>query len=185
MIFLCKNNIINNYQIGFTKYARRSDHMFIIKCIIDKYCKTKDGKVYACFVDFQKAFDTVIHTGIKIKLLSIGVGSKFYEIIKTMYEVSKSCVKLQNHITDHFPINVGIKQGDNISPNLFKIFINDLPDYIEDSIDPILLNNKPLNCLLYTDGLVLFSTSAKGLQTRLDNLTNYKSIAKTKSKSIS
>jgi hypothetical protein len=136
-------------------------------------------------VDFQKAFDTVIHTGIKIKLFSIGVGSKFYEIIKTMYEVSKSCVKLQNHITDHFPINVGIKQGDNISPNLFKIFINDLPDYIEDSIDPILLNNKPLNCLLYTDGLVLFSTSAKGLQTRLDNLTNYKSIAKTKSKSIS
>jgi hypothetical protein len=65
--------------------------MFIIKCIIDKYCKTKDGKVYACFVGFQKAIDTVIHTGIKIKLLSIGVGLKFYEIIKNMYmyEVSK------------------------------------------------------------------------------------------------
>ena len=120
--------------------------MFIIKCIIDSYCKTKDGKVYVCFVDFQKAFDTVIHTGIKIKLLSIGVGSKFYEIIKNMYEVSKSCVKLQNHIlvTGHFPINLGVKQGDNLRPNLFKIFINDLPDYIEDSIDPILFNNKPL-----------------------------------------
>jgi hypothetical protein len=97
-------------------------------------------------VDFQKAFDTVIHTGIKIKLLSIGVGSKFYEIIKNMYEVSKSCVKLQNHIlvTGHFSINLGVKQGDNLRPNLFKIFINDLPDYIEDSIDPILFNNKPL-----------------------------------------
>jgi hypothetical protein len=124
-------------------------------------------------VDFQKGFDTVIHTGIKIKLLSIGVGLKFYEIIKNMYEVSKSCVKLQNHITDHFPINLGVKQGDNLSPNLFKIFINDLPDYIEDSIDPILLNNKPLNCLLYADDLVLFSTSAKGLQTRLDKLQKY------------
>jgi hypothetical protein len=43
-------------------------------------------------------------------------------------------------------------------------------DYIEDSIDLILLNNKPLNCLLYADDLVLFSTSAKGLQTRLDKL---------------
>jgi hypothetical protein len=149
--------------------------MFIIKCILDKYCKTKDGKVYACFVDFQKAFDTIIHTGIKIKLLSIGVGSKFYEIIKNMYEVGKSCVKLQNHIlvTGHFPINLGVKQGDNLSPNLFKIFINDLPDYIEDSIDLILLNNKPLNCLLYADDLVLFSTSAKGLQTRLDKLQKY------------
>jgi hypothetical protein len=67
-----------------------------------------------------------------------------YEIIKNMYEVSKSCVKLQNHITDYFPINLVVKQGDNLSPNLFKIFINDLPDYIEDSIDPILFDNKPL-----------------------------------------
>jgi hypothetical protein len=38
---------------------------------------------------------------------------------------------------DHFPINLGVKQGDNLNPNLFKIFINDLSDYIEDSIDPI------------------------------------------------
>jgi hypothetical protein len=68
--FVCKNNIIKNCQIGFAKNARTSDHMFIIKCIIDKYCKTKDGKVYVWLVDFQKAFYTVIHTGIKIKLLN-------------------------------------------------------------------------------------------------------------------
>jgi hypothetical protein len=118
--FLCKNNIINNYQIGFTKNARTSDHMFIIKCIIDKYCKIKNGKVYACFVDFQKAFDTVIHTGIKIKLLSIGIDSKLYEIIKNMYEVSKSCFKPENHITDHFPINLGVKQGDNLTQTYLR-----------------------------------------------------------------
>ena len=56
-----------------------------------------------------------------------------------MYEVSKSCVKLQNHITDNFPINLGVNQGDNLTPNFFKISINDLPDYIEDSIDPIFI----------------------------------------------
>ena len=67
-------------------YAKiTSDHMFIIKCIIDKYCKTKDGMVYAWLVDFQKAFYTVIHTGIKIKLLSIGVQS--------FTKLSKTCMK--------------------------------------------------------------------------------------------
>jgi hypothetical protein len=50
---------------------------------IDQYCKTKDGKVFACFVDFQIAFDKVIHTGIKLKLLGIKVSSRFYNIIKT------------------------------------------------------------------------------------------------------
>jgi hypothetical protein len=71
--FLKQNNIIDDCQIGFTRKARTSDHMFILKCIIDQYCKTKDGRVFACFVDFQKAFDKVIHTGIKLKLLEIGV----------------------------------------------------------------------------------------------------------------
>jgi hypothetical protein len=45
-----------------------------------------------------------------------------------------------------------------------------LNQIIEDSIDPVLLRNKPLNCLLYADDLVLLSTSAKGLQTRIDKL---------------
>ena len=69
---------------------------------------------FHCFVDFQKAFDTVIHTGIKIKLLHAGVGSLFYNIISRMYEISKSCVKVSNDITDFFPIKVGVKQGDNL-----------------------------------------------------------------------
>ena len=171
--YLLKNHLIHDCQLGFTKKARTSDHMFIIKCIFDKYCNTKDGNVYACFVDFQKAFDTVIHTGIKIKLLSIGVGTSFYNVIKSMYELSRSCVKVQNSLTDFFPVTLGVKQGDNLSPNLFKLFINDLPEYLKGSADPILLNNRPVDCLLYADDLVLFSTSAKGLQARLDILESY------------
>ena len=129
--FLEKYQIINKCQIGFTKAARTVDHMFILKCILDEYCKTKDGRVFACFVDFQKAFDTVIHTGIKIKLLKIGVGTLFYNIIKKMYEISKSCIRIQSDVTDFFPTQLGVKQGDNLSPNLFKIFINDLPECLD------------------------------------------------------
>ena len=56
-----------------------------------------------------------------------------------MYEVSKSSVRCGDNITDSFPIKLGVKQGDNLSPNLFKIFINDLPDYFNDCNDPIVL----------------------------------------------
>jgi hypothetical protein len=62
--FLKQNNIIDDCQIGFTIKARTSDHMFILKCIIDQYCKTKDGRVFACFVDFQKALVIVGICGI-------------------------------------------------------------------------------------------------------------------------
>ena len=172
-LFLEKHKIINKCQLGFTKKARTSDHLFILKCILDQYCNSKDGRVFACFVDFQKAFDTIIHTGIKIKLLKIGVGSLFYRTIKNMYEISKSCVKIQSHITDFFPTKLGVKQGDNLSPNLFKVFINDLPDYLENTLDPILLNGKPLHCLMYADDIILLSSSAKGLQEKLNILGKY------------
>lgn len=89
--------------------------MFVINCLINKYCSSKDGRLFACFVDLRKAFDTVIHAGIKIKLLDIGVGSLFYNIIKQIYDISKSCVKIQNQISDFFPLNVGVKKGDNLS----------------------------------------------------------------------
>jgi hypothetical protein len=55
--------------------------MLILKTIIESYCHDKNGRVFACFVDFQKAFDTVIQTGIKLKLLKIGIGSNFYNVI--------------------------------------------------------------------------------------------------------
>ena len=44
--------------------------------------KKTTKKVCACFVDLKKAFDTVIHEGIKLKLFEIGSGSLFYNIIK-------------------------------------------------------------------------------------------------------
>lgn len=86
--------------------------MFILKTITDKYCNNKYGRVFACFVDFQKAFDTVIHTGIKMKLLQTRIGTNFYTIITNIYAQNKSCVRLHNKITNCFPTGLGVKQGD-------------------------------------------------------------------------
>jgi hypothetical protein len=64
----------------------------------------------------------------ELKLLEIGVSSRFYNIIKNMYSYSTSCVKINDKLTEFFATKLGVKQGDNLNPNLFKIFINDLPD---------------------------------------------------------
>lgn len=171
--FLEKLNIIDTCQVGFTKKARTTDHLFILKCIIDTYCNSKNGRVFACFVDFQKAFDTVVHTGIKIKLLQIGVRFLFYNIISKMYEISRSCVKIKNGITNFFSTKVGVKQGNNLSPNLFKIFINDFTDYIKNSSDPVLLNENTVHSLMYADDIIILSSTAEGLQAKLNILDKY------------
>ena len=56
--------------------------MFVFRTIIEKYTKDKCGKLFACFIDFRKAFDTVIHDIMLYKLLKIGIAGNFYSIIK-------------------------------------------------------------------------------------------------------
>ena len=116
---LTEHNLIHPSQVGFTKHARTSDHCFIVKCLIDEYCSTKEGKLYTCFIDFHKAFDSVIHCGLKLKLLQLNVGNKFYNIINNMYSKSEACVKTGDLLTASFSIKLGVRQGDNLSPNLF------------------------------------------------------------------
>ena len=78
---LLDNKIIHENQIGFSKKARTSDHIFVLKCLIDKYLNYGNKKVFACFVDFRKAFDKVIHTGIMLKLLNCNIDSYFCRIL--------------------------------------------------------------------------------------------------------
>ena len=60
--FFETNNIINKEQIGFMKKSRTSDHMFKLRTLIDKMKMKMIGKskLFCCFVDFRKAFDTVV-----------------------------------------------------------------------------------------------------------------------------
>ena len=64
----------------------------------------------------------------------------------------------------------GVKQGCNLSPNLFNIFVNDLPDILDSICDPVLFSESKKNCLLYADDLLLMSNSENGLQQCLNDL---------------
>ena len=108
-----------------------------------------------CFVDFHKAFDSVVHVGIKLKLLNMNVGSIFYKIIANMYKNSQARIKIGVSLTEKIDIKMGVRQGDNLSPSLFKIFINDFPSYLNGCTDTVSLQHKELNCLLYADDIVM------------------------------
>ena len=60
--YLETNNLLSNYQFEFRKNHRTTDNIFILKTLINKYLKSKKQNIYACFVDFTKAFDTVDRT---------------------------------------------------------------------------------------------------------------------------
>ena len=87
--FVEDNGLRPREQIGFKKLSRTTDHMFVLKTLIEVYRKPKGGKLYACFVDFSKAFDKVWSHGLLYKLLKSGIGGNFFAIIKSMYSIIK------------------------------------------------------------------------------------------------
>lgn len=109
--------------------------MFILRTSIQKYTNNK-SKLYVCFVDFSKAFDTVLHSALLYRLQQLGIQGCFYSVIKNMYMENSVSVNLQNKLTKSFVPRVGVRQGDNLSPNLFKILINDLPTIFNTNTTP-------------------------------------------------
>ena len=102
-------------------------------------------------------YDSVWQSGLIYKLYQYGVKGKFFKVIKSMYSSIKSCVKTdESSITEMFSCNKGIRQSDGLSPVLFSLFMNDLPQYFRDDHCPgIMLGSHFLNCLMHADDLGL------------------------------
>ena len=47
-----------------------------------------------------------------------------------MYENIKSCVKISGESSQFFASNSGVRQGENLSPILFSIYLNDLENFL-------------------------------------------------------
>lgn len=175
--YLDMNSLLHNSQIGFLPGNRTSDHIFSLRTIIDRYVKDiKGGKIYACFIDFKKAFDSIWHDGLLLRLLKYNINGHFYNLIKNLYSKSKCFVKLGSQQTKTFDYMRGVRQGCILSPLLFNLYINELSLQLDQTIrsDAIYLpNNSKLTSLLYADDLVLLSKSKVGLQNCLNTVASF------------
>ena len=168
-----EHDLIKNNQIGFMKGKQPADHMFVLKSLVDNIVKYKKKRMYAAFVDFKKAYDTINRGKLFLKLRQAKVGDTFLNSLKSMYSSVKYCVKLTNGYTNPISSDKGLKQGCVLSPMLFNLFIDDIGNIFDKTCCPVALGDIELNHLLYADDLILLSTSPEGLQNCLNALGTY------------
>ena len=175
------NNILSENQAGFREGYSTTDHIFLLKSITDLFFKSKQ-KLYCAFIDYKQAFDTIWRDGLWHKLHKCRVlqDSKLFKVIKNMYQNIKSCVKLDGEKSAYFENLQGVRQGENLSPILFSLFVDDLQDFIaENGCKPLNFKDDQINQLfklmviMYADDTVIMANSPKDLQLALDNLDKY------------
>ena len=123
--FLEDNMLLLENQAGFCSEYYTNDHMFTLKYIIDLYLSS-GRRLFCAFVDHRKAFDTVNRTALWKKLLSYNISGKIFQAITNLYKATKLCVTHKVKTSSFFYSNIGVRQGENLSPLLFTIYLNDI-----------------------------------------------------------
>ena len=165
-------DILIECQFGFRTGRSTTDAIFVVNALIEKY-KHKKKPLYCAFVDFKKAFDSVDHTILCKKLAKLGVSSKIIQMMANMYTKARAQVKTPEGPTDTFQCNIVVRQGCPLSPLLFNLFVNDLPDAIANEVEGVTLNSLKVTCLMFADDLVLLADRPEGLQNSIDILGMY------------
>ncbi|NRB81826.1 MAG: endonuclease/exonuclease/phosphatase family protein [Saccharospirillaceae bacterium] len=158
-------------QLGFTKGAQTYDHILTLNTITSKY-KRKGKKVFAVYVDFKKAFDSVCREALFYKLAMSNIRGKFYNVLRHMYSHSTGQIKLSNHVSNTFSVSNGTEQGHPLSPDLFKLYLHDLSPLLEFDDCPELLD-KIISHLLWADDLIILALNEETLQNQLTALNNF------------
>ena len=144
LTFANENNTFAKEQIGFLKGNRTSDNLILLHNLIHEQFNSRE-KLYICFIDFEKAFDSVPRRCLIQKLCKNGMKGKFLKTIENMYQNDNACIRIGDKVTETFPVNIGVKQGDNPSPTLFNFYISDLPEIFNssDTCPPVLQDGTP------------------------------------------
>ena len=81
-----ENGKLSEAQAGFRQGYSATDHIFTLNAIVEKSLSKTGGKLYTCFVDLKKAFDSVQRGPLFNILCQNGLSGKFLDALGAIYK---------------------------------------------------------------------------------------------------
>ena len=130
--YLTENNLISCNQSGFR--SLHSTATALLEATDNWAFNIDKGNVNAViFLDLKKAFDTVDHSILLSKLKAYGVGSNSSNWFKSYLDNRTQKCFVNGSLSNTQPLTCGIPQGTILGPLLFILYINDLPNCLNNS----------------------------------------------------
>jgi len=88
----------------------------------------------AIYLDYRKAFDTVPHKRLIMKLQNYGIDGRLLNWLKDFLTLRKMRVGINGSFLSWADVLSGVPQGSILGPILFLIYVNDIADLMSNSI---------------------------------------------------
>lgn len=125
--FLLSTKSLHPSQGGFLPQRGPPEQVFTLSEAIRAELKKNGAKadpVHLCFVDIERAYDSVQHVKLWASCAEMGIGGRFLSTLQTMYADKKAVLDVDGELLEPQEIQCGVLQGNPLSPLLFNIYID-------------------------------------------------------------
>jgi hypothetical protein len=112
-------------QAGFRRNKSTIDQIFTLKLIMEK-SQEYNKPLFLCFIDIQKAYDSVDRNFLWKVCRCYGTSDKLIRLLKLLHSKTKARVRINGELSESFEMETGVMQGEIISPMLFNIFFDNV-----------------------------------------------------------
>lgn len=114
-------SILPETQFGFRPERGTCEAIFSVRQLAEK-SREQGQKMFLCFVDLEKAFDSVPRDALWIVLSKLGCPDKFVRLLRLLHDNMTCCVTANGVQSEYFSVNCGVKQGCVLAPTLFALY---------------------------------------------------------------